>query len=89
MAMGPRIVVAKQVSTRRGAVHPRKGRLRATGLPASRPLWTHGAGGLVRRRFLGYLPRRRRSTDDATLRRAMTYARCSPRFNVEEFGTSG
>ena len=47
-----------------------------------------GAGDSLRRR-LPRLPRLagRTTTDDATLRRAMTYGSVLASFNVEEFGT--
>jgi sugar/nucleoside kinase (ribokinase family) len=85
MEMGPRVVVAKQGEY--GAALFTGGEFFA--LPAY-PLETvndpTGAGDSFAGGFLGYLASCE-DTDDATLRRAMTYGSVLASFNVEEFGT--
>jgi sugar/nucleoside kinase (ribokinase family) len=86
MAMGPRMVVAKQGEY--GAALYSAGSVFA--LPAY-PLETvvdpTGAGDSFAGGFLGYLDAHSGDLDDQTLRRAMTYGSVLASFNVEEFGT--
>jgi sugar/nucleoside kinase (ribokinase family) len=86
MAMGPRVVVAKQGEY--GAALFTEDTFFA--LPAF-PLETvrdpTGAGDSFAGGFLGYLDSRDGATDESTLRRAMTYGSVLASFNVEEFGT--
>jgi sugar/nucleoside kinase (ribokinase family) len=86
MAMGPKVVVAKQGEY--GAALFTEDSFFA--LPAY-PLETvndpTGAGDSFAGGFLGYLSAQDDWTDQATLRRAMTYGSVLASFNVEEFGT--
>jgi sugar/nucleoside kinase (ribokinase family) len=86
MAMGPRMVVAKQGEY--GAALYTEGSVFA--LPAY-PLETvvdpTGAGDSFAGGFLGYLDAHGDDVDEQGLRRAMTYGSVMASFNVEEFGT--
>src|SRR3954466_273511 len=86
MAMGPRVVVAKQ-GEYGAALFTDEGFF---ALPAS-PLGTvvdpPGAGDSSAGGFLGYVASQDGAADDATLRKAMTYGSVLAAFNVEEFGT--
>jgi sugar/nucleoside kinase (ribokinase family) len=86
MAMGPRIVVAKQGEY--GArLFTEAGFFALPAYPLETVMDPTGAGDSFAGGFLGYLASQDASTDDASLRRAMTYGSVLASFNVEEFGT--
>ena len=86
MAMGPRIVVAKQ-GEYGAALFTEEGFFALPAYPLETVMDPTGAGDSFAGGFLGYLASQDGSTDDATLRRAMTYGSVLASFNVEEFGT--
>jgi sugar/nucleoside kinase (ribokinase family) len=86
MAMGPRIVVAKQ-GEYGAALFTEEGFFALPAYPLETVMDPTGAGDSFAGGFLGYLSSQDGSTDDATLRRAMTYGSVLASFNVEEFGT--
>ena len=85
--MGPSVVVAKQ-GEYGAALFTEDGFFALPAFPLETVQRPDRRRRLVRRR-LPRLPRRRRTTgtDEATLRRAMTYGSVLASFNVEEFGT--
>ena len=86
MGMGPRIVVAKQ-GEYGAALFTDEGFFALPAYPLETVMDPTGAGDSFAGGFLGYLASQDGSTDDATLRRAMTYGSVLASFNVEEFGT--
>jgi sugar/nucleoside kinase (ribokinase family) len=86
MAMGPRIVVIKQ-GEYGAALFTEEGFFSLPGYPLETVLDPTGAGDSFAGGFLGYLASQGCATDEATLRRAMTYGSVVASFNVEEFGT--
>src|SRR5256714_2619476 len=86
MEMGPRIVVAKQ-GEYGAALFTDEGFFALPAYPLETVMDPTGAGDSFAGGFLGYLASQDGSTDDATLRRAMTYGSVLASFNVEEFGT--
>jgi sugar/nucleoside kinase (ribokinase family) len=86
MAMGPRIVVAKQ-GEYGAALFTDEGFFALPAYPLETVMDPTGAGDSFAGGFLGYLASQDGTTDDATLRRAMTYGSVLASFNVEEFGT--
>ena len=86
MAMGPRIVVAKQ-GEYGAALFTDEGFFALPAYPLETVMDPTGAGDSFAGGFLGYLASHDGATDEATLRRAMTYGSVLASFNVEEFGT--
>ena len=86
MEMGPRIVVAKQ-GEYGAALFTEDGFFALPAYPLETVMDPTGAGDSFAGGFLGYLASQDGATDDATLRRAMTYGSVLASFNVEEFGT--
>src|SRR5215218_3362002 len=86
MAMGPRVVVAKQ-GVYGAALSTENGFFALPAFPLDDVVDPTGAGDSFAGGFLGYLPSHDDPTDDATLRRAMTYGSTLASFNVQEFGT--
>jgi sugar/nucleoside kinase (ribokinase family) len=85
MAMGPRVVVAKQ-GEYGAALFTEEGYFALPAFPLETVIDPTGAGDSFAGGFLGYLDSAGRSLDDATLRRAMTYGSTLASFWVEEFG---
>src|SRR3954463_2613477 len=86
MEMGPRIVVAKQ-GEYGAALFTDESFFALPAYPLETVMDPTGAGDSFAGGFLGYLASQDASTEDATLRRAMTYGSVLASFNVEEFGT--
>jgi sugar/nucleoside kinase (ribokinase family) len=86
MEMGPRIVVAKQ-GEYGAALFTDESFFALPAYPLETVMDPTGAGDSFAGGFLGYLASQDGATDDATLRRAMTYGSVLASFNVEEFGT--
>jgi sugar/nucleoside kinase (ribokinase family) len=87
MAMGPRIVIAKQ-GEYGAALYTKEGFFALPAYPLETVVDPTGAGDSFAGGFLGYLDAEAGSElSDQTLRRAMTYGSVMASFNVEEFGT--
>src|SRR3954467_5130551 len=86
MEMGPGIVVAKQ-GEYGAALFTDESFFALPAYPLETVMDPTGAGDSFAGGFLGYLASQDGATDDATLRRAMTYGSVLASFNVEEFGT--
>ena len=86
MAMGPRVVVAKQ-GEYGAALLTEEGFFALPAYPLETVVDPTGAGDSFAGGFLGYVASQDAGADDATLRRAMTYGSVLASFNVEEFGT--
>lgn len=86
MAMGPKVVVAKQ-GEYGAALFTESGFFALPAFPLETVIDPTGAGDSFAGGFLGYLSSQEDWTDEATLRRAMTYGSALASFNVEEFGT--
>jgi sugar/nucleoside kinase (ribokinase family) len=86
MAMGPKVVVAKQ-GEYGAALFTESGFFALPAFPLDDVVDPTGAGDSFAGGFLGYLSSQDDPTDDATLRRAMTYGSTLASFNVQEFGT--
>jgi sugar/nucleoside kinase (ribokinase family) len=86
MAMGPRVVVAKQ-GEYGAALYTEEGFFALPAYPLEEVMDPTGAGDSFAGGFLGYVDAQERSLDETTLRRAMTYGSVLASFNVEEFGT--
>ncbi len=86
LAMGPRAVVAKQ-GEYGAALFTEDGFFALPAFPLETVQDPTGAGDSFAGGFLGYLSSQDDASDDATLRRAMTYGTVMASFNVEEFGT--
>jgi sugar/nucleoside kinase (ribokinase family) len=86
MAMGPRMVVAKQ-GEYGAALYTAHGVFALPAYPLETVVDPTGAGDSFAGGFLGYLDAHPGDPDDQTLRRAMTYGSVLASFNVEEFGT--
>jgi sugar/nucleoside kinase (ribokinase family) len=86
MAMGPRVVVAKQ-GEYGAALFTEGGFFALPGFPLEEVVDPTGAGDSFAGGFLGYLDSHDGDLDDACLRRAMGYGTVLASFNVEEFGT--
>jgi len=88
MAMGPRVVVAKQ-GEYGAALFTEDGFFSLPAYPLETVIDPTGAGDSFAGGFLGYLASRGEGAaeDPAALRRAMTYGSVLGSFNVEEFGT--
>ena len=85
MEMGPRVVVAKQ-GEYGAALFTEEGYFALPAFPLETVIDPTGAGDSFAGGFLGYLDSARRSLDEPTLRRAMTYGSTLASFWVEEFG---
>ena len=85
MAMGPRIVVAKQ-GEYGAALFTENGFFALPAYPLETVKDPTGAGDSFAGGFLGYLASQECAQDEATLRRAMTYGSTVASFWVEEFG---
>jgi sugar/nucleoside kinase (ribokinase family) len=85
MALGPRIVVAKQ-GEYGAALFTESGFFALPAYPLETVMDPTGAGDSFAGGFLGYLASQDCATDDATLRRAMTYGSTVASFWVEQFG---
>jgi sugar/nucleoside kinase (ribokinase family) len=86
MAMGPRLVVAKQ-GEYGAALFSGDGYFALPAYPLENVIDPTGAGDSFAGGFLGYLASREGDQGNAVLRRAMTYGSVLASFNVEEFGT--
>jgi sugar/nucleoside kinase (ribokinase family) len=87
MAMGPRIVVAKQ-GEYGAALFTEGGFFALPGYPLEEVIDPTGAGDSFAGGFLGYLDAiGPGAADDQSLRAAMTYGSVMASFNVEQFGT--
>jgi sugar/nucleoside kinase (ribokinase family) len=86
MAMGPRMVVAKQ-GEYGAALFTSDGFFALPAFPLETVMDPTGAGDSFAGGFLGYLSSQEDWQDEATLRRAMTYGSVVASYNVEEFGT--
>ena len=86
MELGPLHGGGQAGRVRRRADH-RGGLLLASRLSAGDGDRPHGRGRLFAGGFFGYLVSEGSPTDDATLRRAMTYGSAVASFKVEQFGT--
>ena len=88
MAMGPRVVVAKQ-GEYGASLFTQEGFFALPAYPLETVVDPTGAGDSFAGGFLGYLAAQGpgATEDDGELRRAMTYGSTLASFNVEEFGT--
>jgi sugar/nucleoside kinase (ribokinase family) len=86
MQMGPSVVVAKQ-GEYGAALFTSEGFFALPAFPLETVMDPTGAGDSFAGGFLGYLASQDDWTDDAALRRAMTYGSVIASFNVQEFGT--
>ena len=86
MAMGPSVVVAKQ-GEYGAALFTADGFFALPAFPLETVIDPTGAGDSFAGGFLGYLSSQDDWSDEASLRRAMTYGSVIASFNVEEFGT--
>jgi sugar/nucleoside kinase (ribokinase family) len=86
MAMGPRMVVAKQ-GEYGAALYTADSVFALPAYPLETVVDPTGAGDSFAGGFLGYLDAHPGEADAQTLRRAMTYGSVLASFNVEEFGT--
>ena len=86
MDMGPRIVAVKQGEYGAALFTP-DGVFSLPAYPLETVIDPTGAGDSFAGGFLGYLAAEESPTDDASLRRAMTFGSVLASFNVEEFGT--
>jgi sugar/nucleoside kinase (ribokinase family) len=85
MELGPRVVVVKQ-GEYGAALFTEEGFFSIPAYPLESVLDPTGAGDAFAGGLLGYLDAQGDATDDATLRRAMTYGSAVASFWVEEFG---
>ena len=86
MEMGPSTVVVKQ-GEYGAALFTEEGFFSLPAYPLETVIDPTGAGDSFAGGFLGYLVSEGSPTDDASLRRAMTYGSVLASFNVEQFGT--
>jgi len=86
MDMGPSAVIAKQ-GEYGAALFTRGGYFAIPAFPLETVMDPTGAGDSFAGGLLGYLASQDEWTDDATLRRGMTYGSVLASFNVQEFGT--
>jgi sugar/nucleoside kinase (ribokinase family) len=85
MELGPRVVVVKQ-GEYGAALFTEEGFFSLPAYPLETVIDPTGAGDSFAGGFFGYLDSQGGATDDATLRRAMTYGSAVASFWVEEFG---
>jgi len=85
-ALGPSVVVAKQ-GEYGAAMYTEDGYFALPAFPLEAVKDPTGAGDSFAGGFLGYLASQDDWSDEASLRRAMTYGSVIASFNVEEFGT--
>ena len=85
MERGPRVVIAKQ-GEYGAALFTEAGFFSLPAYPLETVVDPTGAGDSFAGGFFGYLDAQAGATDDATLRRAMTYGSAVASFWVEEFG---
>jgi sugar/nucleoside kinase (ribokinase family) len=85
MQLGPRAVIAKQ-GEYGAALFTESGFFSLPAYPLETVIDPTGAGDSFAGGFFGYLDSQDGATDDATLRRAMTYGSAVASFWVEEFG---
>jgi sugar/nucleoside kinase (ribokinase family) len=85
MELGPRVVVVKQ-GEYGAALFTEEGFFSLPAYPLETVIDPTGAGDSFAGGFFGYLDSHGGATDDATLRRAMTYGSAVASFWVEEFG---
>jgi sugar/nucleoside kinase (ribokinase family) len=85
MELGPRIVVVKQ-GEYGASLFTEEGFFSLPAYPLETVIDPTGAGDSFAGGFFGYLDSQGSATDDATLRRAMTYGSAVASFWVEEFG---
>jgi sugar/nucleoside kinase (ribokinase family) len=85
MELGPRVVVVKQ-GEYGASLFTEEGFFSLPAYPLETVIDPTGAGDSFAGGFLGYLDAQGGATDDATLRRAMTYGSAVASFWVEEFG---
>ena len=83
--MGPRVVIAKQ-GEYGAALFTEEGFFALPAYPLETVRDPTGAGDSFAGGLMGYLDSQSGATDDATLRRAMTYGSTLASFWVEEFG---
>jgi sugar/nucleoside kinase (ribokinase family) len=86
MEMGPSTVVVKQ-GEYGAALFSEEGFFSLPAFPLETVIDPTGAGDSFAGGFLGYLVSEGSPTDDASLRRAMTYGSVLASYNVEQFGT--
>jgi sugar/nucleoside kinase (ribokinase family) len=86
MAMGPRVVVAKQ-GEYGAALFTGEGFFALPALPLEDVRDPTGAGDSFAGGFLGYLDSQGAELDEGALRRAMAHGTAMASFNVEDFGT--
>jgi sugar/nucleoside kinase (ribokinase family) len=86
MAMGPKIIVAKQ-GEYGAAVFTEDGFFALPAYPLESAIDPTGAGDSFAGGFMGYLAAHADEIDDAHLRRAMAYGTAVASYNVEGFGT--
>lgn len=85
MQLGPRVVVVKQ-GEYGASLFTEEGFFSLPSYPLEKVVDPTGAGDSFAGGFFGYLDSQGGATDDATLRRAMTYGSAVASFWVEEFG---
>jgi sugar/nucleoside kinase (ribokinase family) len=85
MELGPRVVVVKQ-GEYGAALFTEQGFFSVPAYPLETVIDPTGAGDSFAGGFLGYVDAQGGATDEATLRRAMTYGSAVASFWVEEFG---
>ena len=85
MELGPRVVVVKQ-GEYGASLFTEEGFFSLPSYPLEKVIDPTGAGDSFAGGFFGYLDSQGGATDDATLRRAMTYGSAVASFWVEEFG---
>jgi cytidine kinase len=88
MEMGPRVVVVKQ-GEYGASLFTEDGFFSLPSFPLEKVVDPTGAGDSFAGGFFGYLDAQGGSTDDATLRRAMTYGSAVASYWVEDFGCEG
>jgi len=88
MELGPRVVVVKQ-GEYGASLFTEDGFFSLPSYPLEKVVDPTGAGDSFAGGFFGYLDAQGGATDDATLRRAMTYGSAVASYWVEEFGCEG
>jgi sugar/nucleoside kinase (ribokinase family) len=85
MELGPRVVVVKQ-GEYGASLFTQEGFFSLPSYPLEKVVDPTGAGDSFAGGFFGYLDSQGGATDDATLRRAMTYGSAVASYWVEDFG---